>query len=484
MNGNTLIHAGFKPGKNFKLLLARAQELDRAGIDYETIFEQLTVEFPAPPPKIHLAATGSTLTEAITPITDIEITNLEKVRITMNELLRVPVVYAGALMPDTCPAGSEAATIPVGGAIKVHNAIIPGAHSADVCCSMFATFYSSNVPIQQELETLRSVTRFGPGGRHPDNRVHHPVLLEKVWDNRFLKGLEELAAKHISDQGDGNHFAYIGEVMVDSEMTSNLLDAGYDYLAKTLQIGKLYRVLVTHHGSRGLGAAVYKRGKEVAIKMTAEIAEGIPDQGAWIPFDTDAGQEYWEALQYCSRWTVANHRSIHERFLKAGGNLEASISLGNEHNFVWKRGEYFYHGKGATPAWNDEYDRPKLGLIPLNMSEPILLVLGSNNEKFLSFAPHGAGRNLSRTELKKGMTESEEVSIDKSTDGIHVLWYSGVPDISETPIAYKNAVTVRSQIEDFGLARVVAEIMPLGCIMAGHIEPHWKKKKGENSRKD
>ena len=58
----------------------------------------------------------------------------------MSELLKVPVISQGAVMPDACPAGMHEATIPVGGAIAVENAIIPSAHSADVCCSMFASF--------------------------------------------------------------------------------------------------------------------------------------------------------------------------------------------------------------------------------------------------------------------------------------------------------------------------------------------------------
>ena len=35
-------------------------------------------------------------------------------------------------MPDACPSGGGRATIPVGGGIEVENAIIPGAHSADI----------------------------------------------------------------------------------------------------------------------------------------------------------------------------------------------------------------------------------------------------------------------------------------------------------------------------------------------------------------
>jgi len=47
-------------------------------------------------------------------------------------------------------------------------------------------------------------------------------------------------------------------------------------------------------------------------------------------------------------------------------------------------------------------------------------------------------------------------------------------------MAYKNAEQVRAQIEQFGLATVVAGIQPLGCIMAGESKvPPWKRKEEE-----
>ena len=45
------------------------------------------------------------------------------------------------------------------------------------------------------------------------------------------------------------------------------------------------------------------------------------------------------------------------------------------------------------------------------------------------------------------------------------------------PSAYKNAATVRRQIESFGLAELVDEVVPYGCIMAGDWEANapWRK---------
>lgn len=242
---------------------------------------------------------------------------------------------------------------------------------------------------------------------------------------------------------------------------------------------------MTNHGSRGLGAHVYKRGHKAAIRGTERVADNMPKAAAWLDTTTDLGAEYWEALQYVGRWTLANHQSIHSRFLERTES-EKITEFGNEHNFVWKRGEHFLHGKGATPAWKDNEGRPLLGLIPLNMAEPTLVTLGRDNKKYLSFTPHGAGRNRSRTATmrrfrKKGGEYDKEAiakEIADSTCGLDIRWFHGKSDLSESPIGYKNAAQVREQIEQFELADIVAEVTPLGCIMAGDAGPKiWERKR-------
>lgn len=493
--GKDLILLGLLPGKNFPKMIQRANELIEEDPDTtpESIKETLLTEFPPIIPT-ELRKTPKLHTEAIHANNPEEEQNLLQVRKKMNELLLVPVVEAGALMPDACPAGSAPAVIPVGGAIAVRNAIIPGAHSADICCSMYATFYKSDAPVAGELDALTKVTRFGAGKRKASEKIHHPVLDEDVWNNPFLKGLEDLAIHHMADQGDGNHFAYIGETEMSEKTLQRLSDAGYKQLVQNLVPGQTYRVLVTHHGSRGLGAKLYKRGQEAALRHCAKTARNIPASAVWLDSKSEEGIQYWDALQYIARWTKANHQSIHSRFLTKLRKTE-ECSLGNEHNFVWKKdGEFqgyekedeiFYHGKGATPAWRDKEGRFLLGLIPLNMAEPILLVLGKDNKEFLSFAPHGAGRNLSRTALKNkiGDAAAQEETIRETTKAIDVRWYSGKADVSETPMAYKNAATVRAQIEQYGLAETITEIRPLGCIMAGEAEtPDWKLRKEKKKK--
>lgn len=498
ITGQHLVEAGWIPGPKFPALLAAAADYESRGIhEVSYILKLLRRDFDKDVPRIRLREEPIAFTEAIEATCELDKENLAAVRRFMGQLLRVPVVEAGAVMPDACPAGAAPATIPVGGAIAVRNAILPAAHSSDICCSMHASVFRCGDSTAKMLDDLIASTRFGFGGRKEEDRVDHPVLYESVWSNPFLRGLEDHAAKHLADQGDGNHFAYLGRLRLTRPFVVSLENAGYDDIARALRDaagsrlddpdGETFCVLVTHHGSRGLGAQVFARGHKAAMRETGKIADGIPDPAAWLDATTPEGQDYWEALQYVSRWTKANHEAIHARFLSRAGAIPVT-AFGNEHNFVWRRGETYLHGKGATPAWRDEAGRPLLGLIPLNMAAPILVTLGRDNREFLGFAPHGAGRNQSRTAMMRAFRKSNGETDDKAVDravtaatkGLDIRWYYGKPDLSESPAGYKPAAQVRSQIEQFGLADVAAEITPLGCIMAGDSgPPPWMRRKEE-----
>ncbi len=492
-----LIAAGWHEGRRLGPALRRARELEAGGLARDAMLAELEREFPKQLAVILPRHEPAPLAEAIEAGNDEERANLAAVRARMRELLHVPVVQRGAIMPDACPSGPARATIPVGGAITVENAIMPGAHSADICCSMFATFFPANHPTGELMDQLEKTTHFGAGGRLSVSRRESawrgeqwdsPVLEEPVWGNPFLRDLRSRARDFMGTQGDGNHFAYVGHISFSETQRAALAAAGHTELADWIERRDgVFNVLVTHHGSRGLGADVYKRGQAAAEKFCRENAKDIPAPAAWLPYDSPEGRAYWDALQYISRWTRENHAQIHAAFLHRIGQ-RALVQVGNEHNFVWRRGDIFYHGKGATPAWASDDGRPLLGLIPLNMAREILLVLGADNETFLSFCPHGAGRNRSRKATllpyrdDEGLVDPARVRevLERETRGLDIRWFSGAPDLSESPIGYKDAAKVKAQIAKFGLATVVGEIQPRGCIMAGEQEePYWARARRE-----
>ncbi len=483
-----LLAEGWPESASFDALLAEAERLVAQGnTDRAYVLKRLDRLHPRRQPTLTMRKKSLPFAEAVEADSREAEKNLRIVRRTMRELMACPVVEAGALMPDACPAGSAVASIPVGGAVAVREAIIPAAHGSDICCSLYASFFEPlDLDVSEMMDRLVKSTRFGPGGRAREDWVTHPVSEEPVWENPFLKGLQKHARMHLADQGDGNHFAFLGELQTSEALLETLQSAGHNDFVENLEPNKRYFVLVTHHGSRGLGAQVYKRAQEAAVRATKAVATGVPEAASWLAYPSGEGRAYWDALQYLSRWTRANHELIHQRFLEQC-QAEAVAAMGNEHNFVWKRGNLFLHGKGATPAWLDDAERPLLGLIPLNMANPVLMVLGGNQEDYLAFGPHGAGRHLSRRallrryRLKDGSFDEDAMAKDlkQTTAGLDVRWFRGRPDVAESPIGYKEPATVRAQIEQYGLAKVVAEIHPLGSVMAGRgveREEEWTPK--------
>ena len=490
IDGNTLISWGIKPGKTFKAALADAQRMLRDGEDIAAIEHATRARFPAPV-FIERRAKGH-YGIAITATSDEDAANIAAVRVHMDDLMRCPMLEHGAIMPDACPSGSAKGTIPVGGAV-ISRAIHPAFHSADICCSMYATLMPPGTATRTFMDALQASTRFGPGGRKADERVEDPITDElEGTRNPYLAQLADRAKAQLADQGDGNHFGFFGSLAVTPSLIAELRQKGQTALAGSLANQTTVDVLVTHHGSRDLGAQVYKRGLATAVAQTKRISPDTPAHQAWIDPDSDDGVAYWAALQYVARWTRRNHQLIHARTLARVG-VQPLAEFGNEHNFVWKRDAMFYHGKGATPAWADDAGNPLLGLIPLNMAAPILLTFGRDKTEFASFSPHGAGRNKSRTQMLReagiyglagdAMIVQSRALVNRQTEGLDVRFFYDRPDVSESPMAYKSADQVRAQIEHFGLADVIGLITPKGSIMAGDYDKPWMKKREERERR-
>ena len=444
VTGKDLIDLCFPQGPALGVALehVRAQ-----GLQGEALRAYVAANRPAPylplqdnPPAFALNVEAEDETESA---------NVAAVTATMEAVMRTPTVRAGAVMPDACPAGPSG-TIPVGGVVVAENAIHPGFHSADICCSVMLTEFAEADPAAV-LDAVHAATHFGPGGRANGRRYTVSLdLLDAFRTNRFLNDDKILraAVEHMGTQGDGNHFAFVGRSAAKGTVC-----------------------LVTHHGSRGAGAGLYAAGMRAADNFRKDLSPATHKDNAWIPADSPEGVAYWEALQLIRRWTKANHNAIHQAVTLATG-AKMKERFWNEHNFVFRRGDLFYHAKGATPVDSDFLpDTSGVQIVPLNMAEPVLLIRGQATGRNLGFAPHGAGRNLSRSAHKRGLGAQDEKAVfARETAGLDARFWSGHIDLSELPSAYKPAATVRSQMRRFDLADVVDEIHPFGCIMAGDWE--------------
>ncbi len=452
ITGKHLIALGYKSSKWFKDVIDYANKNQLSGESLREYVEVVRPRYIVP------HAEPVDFYKNIRPETEEEISNVESVLSTMTELMKTPTLVGGAVMPDACPTGEG--QIPVGGVVIAKNAIHPSMHSADICCSVMMTNFGMLSP-KSVLDMAHSVTHFGGGGR-PEFSILPKEFEDKMAGNRFLNTEKSLtfARTHMATQGDGNHFLFVGI----SKKTGETM-------------------MVTHHGSRGLGANLYIQGMKLAEHFRKEISPKTAAKNAWIPFDTNEGKAYWEALQLVREWTKLNHTTIHDATIRKL-NTDPLDRFWNEHNFVFKENDLFYHAKGATPL-DDKFvpdSKDGLRLIPLNMSEPILIVKGKTTASNLGFAPHGAGRNISRGRHKKNNSHKTIDQIfHEETKGLDIRFFSNHIDISELPSAYKNADMVKRQMQEFGLGEVLDQIMPYGCIMAGDwtTDAPWMIKKRE-----
>jgi tRNA-splicing ligase RtcB len=58
-------------------------------------------------------------------------------------------------------------------------------------------------------------------------------------------------------------------------------------------------------------------------------------QLAWLDLSTEAGQEYWAAMELMGRYAAANHALIHAHMARALG-VEVLLDIENHHNFAWR----------------------------------------------------------------------------------------------------------------------------------------------------
>lgn len=477
VTGQTLIDWGFKPGPWFKDAIAAAKKAEADGFDTVGIHfavKQLEPKALDLDPALQVRTNSIPFGVYLDPETDDEINNLQSVVRDMDAVMRTPTIEAGAVMPDACPQGNPPFSIPVGGVVAARDAIHPGFHSADICCSMAVTVFKRDMDVSKVLDIAMAVTHFG-GTKSNRNLSDNAEILEPLIGtfehNPFLRDLEGTALGQLGTQGDGNHFFFVGHLESTGELA-----------------------IVTHHGSRNVGGQLYKRGMAVAQRHTAIVSPRTPAHNAWLNMESTDGEKYWQALQIVRRWTKLNHFTIQDAMQRAMGNKIVG-RFWNEHNFVFRKSDgRFYHGKGATPSY-DGFSEDDTGrtLIPLNMGQPILIAEHGNNPKTLGFAPHGAGRNLSRRDHMRRL-ESEfpsdarglsprdkAIIVERETKDIDVRFFCGHPDLSELPSAYKNPRAVREQIERHGLARIVDTILPAGTIMAGDNSVFWRKRKGPDS---
>lgn len=331
---------------------------------------------------------------------------------------KLPVAVAGALMPDA----HHGYGLPIGGVLATDNVVIPYGVGVDIGCRMCLSIFdiNPNELVQRDHYFAREIneaTLFGSGAQFKQAANHQVMDHEAFTLLPLLKQMHGRAWKQLGTSGSGNHFVEFGAVAITEKDEVLQLEPGH------------YLGLLSHSGSRGLGANIANHYTKIAIskRRLPQEAKNL----AWLDMAEEAGQEYWLAMNLAGDYASACHHIIHAKIAKQLGRKPITM-VENHHNFAWKEmlngKEVIVHRKGATPAGKNV-----LGIIPGSMTAPGFIVKGKGEAASIYSASHGAGRKLSRTKAMQSITDKQ---LREELQKHNVTLLGG--GLDEAPFAYKN----------------------------------------------
>lgn len=451
MKARELINLGVSKGPALKVALEAVGEASKSGLSVQSIRVTVRAVVGRPGEYVndpHFGRLASELTMASAAGGGIEQrakpapyrrwgTDMDEQAIKqMENACRLPVSVAGALMPDAHTGYG----LPIGGVLATRDVVIPYAVGVDIACRMKMSVLDMPVSaIRGEEGRLRKAlgegTSFGVGGGFSP-RKDHPVMAEDWSFSAVVNRHRDKASYQLGSSGSGNHFAEFGTLTLKRD------DLG-------LKAG-VYCALLSHSGSRGTGGQIATYYSKLAMELHPELPRELV-QLAWLHMDSDAGREYWMAMELMGRYAAANHYLIHRDVTRRLG-AKVLLDIENHHNFAWKENhlgqDLIVHRKGATPAGKDV-----VGIIPGSMATPGYIVRGKGVPESMNSASHGAGRRMSRTATRNAYTWNDGKKFLADHDV--VLISAG---LDEVPMGYKDIESVMAAQSD--LVEIIARFDP------------------------
>jgi len=338
-----------------------------------------------------------------------------------------------ALMPDAHPGMGST----VGSVIPTVDAIIPAAVGVDIGCGMVAVrtqFRGEELRAQRRgLAFLREqIERAIPLSPGHYNRKEWGTAPQAIAELEQLAGAREVAPEdfgknwrlQLGSLGGGNHFI---EITVDED------DQAWAFL---------------HSGSRGVGNQIARRFIRQAKDLTEQKSRPISDFNLSYLADSDPGYvEYLRHLDWAQEFARLNREVMMDRVLEQIGrymdvDIQRLEAVNCHHNYT-VREEHFgidvwVSRKGAIAA-----QAGVRGLIPGSMGTASYVVVGKGNPMSLNSAPHGAGRQYSRSQARKAFTQA-----DLRAQMGDIEYRDLAAFVDEIPSAYKDIDTVMRDSED------------------------------------
>jgi len=350
-------------------------------------------------------------------------------------LANLPFVFKWvAIMPDS----HQGYGMPIGGVLATSGVIVPNAVGVDIGCGMAACKTSlteiSTEALKSVMGKIRKVIPVGFNHQAEEQRWDG---FDDAPDIPIIQRELSSAKKQLGTLGGGNHFIEIQRG-----------DDGHIWL-------------MIHSGSRNFGLKTADEYHKTAQRLCEKWYSFMPDKDlAFLPIDTDAGNAYYKAMNYCLKFAQANRalmmgRAIDALYSETGATVLDEIDI--HHNYAAFEHHYgkdvLVHRKGATKA-----TLGLTGIIPGSMGTFSYITEGLGNPESFFSSSHGAGRRMGRNEAKRTLNlESEQVKMAGIVHGLR-----SASELDEAPGAYKDIDVVMENQND--LVKIRVSLSPLANI--------------------
>lgn len=298
----------------------------------------------------------------------------------------------------------------------------------------------------------------------------------KVSDHARQRGMGQLGTL-----GSGNHF-------LEVQVVSAIYD---DEAAKAFGLNDLNQIVVfIHCGSRGLGHQVCQDYLGTMVRAMTRYGIEVPDkQLACAPVQSDEGRDYMGAMNAAANFAFANRQAITAAVRKAFARVLGikdtdttmpivydvchNIAKFEKYTVDGQEMELCVHRKGATrafpaghpdiPAKYQSVGQPVL--VPGDMGRYSFVCVGQGQAMAETWGStcHGAGRVMSRHGAKRHL-EGVDIAARLNAKGIQIRAQNKSALAEEASEAYKDVKTVVQVLQDAGIARIVAQLRPVGVI--------------------
>lgn len=318
--------------------------------------------------------------------------------------------------------------------------ISPNVIGVDIGCSMMSVKLSHLPVTLEELDKV--VNKVVPAGFNVHQKPVNQELVDELLRNITFPINEQVYERislSLGTLGGGNHFIELAKDE-DDELW-----------------------LTVHSGSRHLGVLVANHHQKIAEKSvqkinSKELIQKLKDEGRQTEIQNalknlvspvvnkqfsylegELLDDYLIDMDLAQKYAAFNREYMLRNILdEIGLDFDKMPDhFDSIHNFIdIKNG---IARKGATSA-----NKGERLIIPLNMRDGSLICVGKGNPDWNYSAPHGAGRQLSRSKAK------EVINIEEFKDTMSGIYSTsiGLSTLDEAPEAYKPMNDIISNISD------------------------------------